>query len=427
MVGTITDKLSLLANTKANIKQAIINKGVAVSSSDAFSTYPDKIAAISSGGGGSDEDHGGAYHIIVVDYDGTILKEDHLNTGEVFTMPNAPTHDRLAFAEWSSSQALVNNTIVVADNDVIAGPIYDTKSGLNEFDVEVNTAAGMTAYLPMDGTKDWGDGTTDTTTSHTYTTAGNYTITCDGTKITGVICGPGNYPPDNFIYTHIRLTNITQYANYTFWQLRNLQTINLAKNSPTVTTRILGSCTKLKCCIFPSGFAGVASEMFSEDYALEYAVPTYNVGYLGSKAFYNCYALKACILPKGITLANYGNDALYNTYNLRELTWVFNDVTSYPKYNTCYNLERLICTSNVATIASDILGAKYNLDVIDFSHATAVPTLSNYGLFQAGTYFNRQLKIKVPAALYNEWIEASIWKTYYANNIVAVDANGNEV
>lgn len=51
MSGTIADKLSLLANTKAGIKQAIINKGVAVSSDDAFSTYPAKIAAIPTGEG----------------------------------------------------------------------------------------------------------------------------------------------------------------------------------------------------------------------------------------------------------------------------------------------------------------------------------------------------------------------------------------
>ena len=51
MSGTIADKLSLLENTKAGIKQAIINKGVAVSSSDAFSTYPAKIAAIPTGEG----------------------------------------------------------------------------------------------------------------------------------------------------------------------------------------------------------------------------------------------------------------------------------------------------------------------------------------------------------------------------------------
>ena len=52
-MGTITDKLNKLAETKSAIKTAIVNKGVAVSDSDTFASYADKIASISGGGGGS--------------------------------------------------------------------------------------------------------------------------------------------------------------------------------------------------------------------------------------------------------------------------------------------------------------------------------------------------------------------------------------
>lgn len=44
---SINDNLIQLAETKANIRQAIINKGVEVASTDAFSVYPSKIASIS--------------------------------------------------------------------------------------------------------------------------------------------------------------------------------------------------------------------------------------------------------------------------------------------------------------------------------------------------------------------------------------------
>lgn len=46
---TIPSDLESISNTKAAIKQAIINKGVSVSSSDDFATYPSKIASISGG------------------------------------------------------------------------------------------------------------------------------------------------------------------------------------------------------------------------------------------------------------------------------------------------------------------------------------------------------------------------------------------
>ena len=48
-MGTIADKLNLLLNTKAAIKDAIIGKGQTVADSDPFSAYPSKIQAIETG------------------------------------------------------------------------------------------------------------------------------------------------------------------------------------------------------------------------------------------------------------------------------------------------------------------------------------------------------------------------------------------
>ena len=50
---TTVNKLNKIKETKTAIKAAIIEKGVAVSDSDAFSTYPNKIKEIKSGGGAS--------------------------------------------------------------------------------------------------------------------------------------------------------------------------------------------------------------------------------------------------------------------------------------------------------------------------------------------------------------------------------------
>ena len=50
-MGTITDKLNKLAETKSAIKTAIVNKGVAVSDTDTFASYANKIASISGSSG----------------------------------------------------------------------------------------------------------------------------------------------------------------------------------------------------------------------------------------------------------------------------------------------------------------------------------------------------------------------------------------
>ena len=49
-MGTTADKLNKVLSTKADIKSAIIEKGVAVSDSDTFASYGDKIRSIKSGG-----------------------------------------------------------------------------------------------------------------------------------------------------------------------------------------------------------------------------------------------------------------------------------------------------------------------------------------------------------------------------------------
>jgi surface protein len=48
-LGTTADKLNKLLETKANIKQAIIDKGVGISDDTKFADYPSKIADIASG------------------------------------------------------------------------------------------------------------------------------------------------------------------------------------------------------------------------------------------------------------------------------------------------------------------------------------------------------------------------------------------
>lgn len=50
-MGTIADKLSKLEQTKSDIKQAIVDKGVEVDSTLPFAQYPSKIAEIKGGGG----------------------------------------------------------------------------------------------------------------------------------------------------------------------------------------------------------------------------------------------------------------------------------------------------------------------------------------------------------------------------------------
>ena len=74
-MGTITDKLNKLAETKSAIKTAIVNKGVAVSDSDTFASYANKIASISGGGTPTE----GIYGVFIYDTNGNLTKPEEWN------------------------------------------------------------------------------------------------------------------------------------------------------------------------------------------------------------------------------------------------------------------------------------------------------------------------------------------------------------
>ena len=76
-MGTITDKLNKLAETKSAIKTAIVNKGVAVSDSDTFASYASKIDAISGGGSTPTE---GIYGVFIYDTNGNLTKPEEWDT-----------------------------------------------------------------------------------------------------------------------------------------------------------------------------------------------------------------------------------------------------------------------------------------------------------------------------------------------------------
>ena len=106
---------------------------------------------------------------------------------------------------------------------------------------------------------------------------------------------------------------------------------------------------------------------------------------IGSFAFYNCSSLSSITIPSGVT--SIGNYAFYNCSSLSSIT-IPDSVTSIGS-KTFYN-----CT-----------GVRY----YDFTHHTAVPTLSNTDAF---TGIAADCEIRVPAALADEWKAATNWTTY---------------
>jgi hypothetical protein len=173
----IVDTINSIKVNVENAYTSLENKGATIPNQKNIQNLSSTIESIQAGGGDNPiQNSGGKYLVRVVDYDGTILKEDWLNTGATFTLPNPPTHDRLIFEEWAGQIDIVDNVIIVPNYDVIIGPLYKTKSGLTEVDIELTPATGLTITFNEGTTIDWGDGITDTSLTHTYANYGTYTI-----------------------------------------------------------------------------------------------------------------------------------------------------------------------------------------------------------------------------------------------------------
>ena len=307
----------------------------------------------------------GDFWVKVIDYDGTVLLEKRGNNGDSFDLPSAPSHEGLVFQEWSASQEITDNKITITHNNVMVGAVYTTASGQNEFDITLTKVTGLSVTLKMDGTKDWGDGTSDTNTIHTYTAYGDYTIKCNGTTITtassGGLFGQSNSAP-NYYCTAARLATAIQTISYAFGYCYSLANVTISREMTGFGENdSFYRCVSLTCIVIPQGIASIGIASFQFCFSLAEIVIPQSVTHINIYAFYSCYSLTNIIIPKGIKTI--GNMSFYSCYSL----------------------------------------VKY-----DFSQCTAIPT--NEG----GTFrnINAICKIIVPDSLYDEWIAATNWSTY---------------
>jgi len=336
---------------------------------------------INQGGGG---DSGGEYLIKVIDYDGTILKQDHLDTGATFELPEPPTtHERLLFQTWSSPLPISNNTITVGKSDVTIGAIYTTKSGLNEFVIELNVLTGLSfnifgSSLGGDDYIDWGDGTVDKNYSHTYADYGIYTI-----KTNSVWVNVFELP---IVYAHC------SQAGW-FYNLLN------------------------------KTFKGVtfANTLFGDEFVdMNFAVGQYTVPAL----IYPPIATSIANTRRAVVSFNVCKDIVF-PYGLRNFeTEDFKAIAILGQYSD--NVEVLTFPATVEELppicSYTTEGYCYNtaLREVNFTEHTFVPSIEAITTTLQGDVFrNKYCKIRVPKALEDEWKSATNW-TVYADYIVGV-------
>lgn len=382
----------------------------------------------------SSGDSGGAYLVQVLDYDGSVIKQDHLNAGDTFTLPNTPIHSGLVFQEWSSPVIITNNTVTITNSDITIGAIYTTASGLSEFDITLTTATGLSITLKMDGTKNWGDGTTDTETTHTYASTGDYTITCNGTTLTSSSSSGLFGQSTSYTRGYDGARNNAPY----------LKRVRLANSISIIPTHAFVGCFSLEYITIPKGVTSIGdtgTRTFAST-SIPIAILPSTITSICSRAF-ECCKLENIIIPYGVVLSN---DYIFNYATSLKKIYLYDatdtgfsgllsycislekvtipivttatDLGSYGNtFQNCLSLKYVYIPSSITAIKQYDFINCFSLIEYDFSDHTIVPTLQNTSNIFNG--INKIAKIKVPESLEAEWKSATNWATY-ADYIVGV-------
>ena len=343
-------------NSLASVADAIRSKG---GTSDAL-VFPDgfvsAISAIQTGGG----DIGG---VSFIDYDGTIVETWALpDLASKTELPTPPTHDRLVFQQWNWTL----EDIKTANVEMAVGALYTTASGLTEFHIRVTKTSGLAIVCNMVGNKNWGDGTEDALTSHTYTDYGDYIITCDGDEIATKVMGD---------------TNVVQ---------QTLLRVSIPNSVTIIRASAFNNCYSLQSVSIPNGVTGIGNYAFINCFALQSVSIPNSVKSIGKDTFNNCSSLQSIVIPNSVTSIGNGT------------------------FSNCRALQSVSIPNSVKSIGNGAFSYCYASEY-DFSKFSKVPTLGT-DVFKG---ILSSTKILVPSALYDTWVAATNW-TIYANYIVAV-------
>ena len=371
---------------------------------DGLSSVDVTVDVASGGGGGGDI--GG---VSFIDYDGTIVETWALSDLASKTeLPTPPTHDRLVFQQWNWTL----EDIKTANVEMAVGALYTTASGLTEFHIRVTKTSGLAIVCNMVGNKNWGDGTEDALTSHTYADYGDYIITCDGdTMVTKVMGDKGNVQQ-----TLLRVSipnSVTTIRAQAFYNCRALQSVSIPNSVTGIGNNVFNSCFTLQSISIPNGVKSIWDSVFDTCFTLQSVSIPNSVTGIGNNAFYDCRALQSISIPNSVT--SIGAYAFNSCYTLQSVS-ISNSVTDIGNnaFNNCYALQSISIPNSVTSIGNNAF-IYCHASEYDFSKLSKVPTLGT----DAFKGILSSAKILVPSALYDTWVAATNWVTY-ANYMVSV-------
>ena len=238
---------------------------------------------------------------------------------------------------------------------------------------------------------------TDVTIPNNVTNIGEYAFnncySLTSVSVPNSVTSIGSRSFCNFSLVSVSIPNsVTRIADYAFYTCYSLTSLTIPDGVTSIGSTAFSLCYGLTSFDVPNGVTTVNTSMLQTCYSLTSLTIPDGVTSIGNNAFSGCVSLATVTLPDSVT--SIGNSAFYN----------------------CHTLSSVVIPASVNSIGTSAFNYCYSARVYDFSSHTAVPTLANSNAFSS---IPTDCEIRVPAALYDEWIAATNWSTH-ASKIVAV-------
>lgn len=303
------------------------------------------------------------FEVRYIDYDGTIIDTQYIQSGEDSTPPANPdrTAEGLTFQEWNNP-----STNITRDRDI--GATYRPTDYKTHVFISLCTNVGLTFQLCITKsdtstlTIDWGDSSTEDITtsgtitpSHTYSTYGDYEVKVHissgaGTYTLGSGTNGASFAGYNTANYRAMVKKIfvgnALWNGYCFGNNPNLTSIvlpNLLLENKVAGAFFYQSIGVL-CVIVPKSISILNYRFFSGCKGIETISVPNTITDIKSGVFRDCSSMIRLYLPDSITSwGTYGEapEFFNGCYSIEEL--IIPGLVAYTRYmfNVCYSLKNV--------------------------------------------------------------------------------------
>lgn len=326
----------------------------------------------------------GDYLVRFFDIDGTILKEEWVDSGNAATAPSNPTYDStyLTFDGW-------NNDFSNITHDLDVGAIYDTIDGKTYLFLKVTNVTGLQPTLQLNKsttallTINWGDATTNTTTSSgnvnitktsAYSAVGDYVVSIEcaanyGVNVSGYLLGNNTTYSRCLIKAYIgdRFNVFTEiFRNHTMLEILSLPNLlttidpnslvgcaslihfNMPLSVTSLGNAVFNGCSSLKSFVFSQGNTALLNNFFLNCVSLKKIILPDTTTSIGISTFSGCGSLEFVYMPSTVTALN--GETFLSCRALKTINLPNNISINYDVFRNCSALQKITLPLGVSFI-----------------------------------------------------------------------------